>query len=124
MKIENIEQLKNICEETKKFVGNQLDCYISNGIFKSSKTFLFQGDNTIVIVNEIDGTSIYLRSVEKVMISKKTNIGNAIKNGTFFVYDYAIKELNLMKARKQMHQLAKTGQIDSLRTAAADGFMD
>ena len=123
MKIETIEQLKKICEETKELVGDQLDCCISNGVFRSSKTFIFQEDSAVVIVNEIDGSTITLNSIEKVMTSKKTNIGKSIRNGTFFVYDYEMEKLSIAKARKQVHQLAKAGQIDGPRTAAADGFI-
>lgn len=100
MLIKDINHFKEICKETKELLGNQLDCFISNGMFRSSKTLIFQEDGGIVIVNEIDSSSFYLTSIDKVMTSKKTNIGKSIENGTFFVYDYEIEKLDRIKIHK------------------------
>lgn len=113
MKIDNIEQLKKICEETKELIGDQLDCYIMlNYGIRSSKTFLFQEDTSLVVVNEIDGTYTHINSIDKLMTSKKTNIGKAMESGAFFVFDYEIEKLDIAKARKQMHQIAKAPRVE------------
>lgn len=117
MKIESIEHLKKVCDEAKELLGDQLDFYIMlNYGVRSSKTFIFQDDGGIVVVNEIDGTSIYFKSVDTLMRSRRTNIGKAVKKGAFFVFDYDVNKLNEARARKEGHKIseeAKNGNISS-----------
>lgn len=87
IKIASWEELEKICDKVKKD-SDQLDCFILLGLGRSSKTFIFQEDRGIVVCHEIDGTTTYHKTVKALYKSKKTNIGEAIDRGAFYIYSY------------------------------------
>ena len=91
LRISNLEQLDMLLEVT-----NQVECYISAGYFKSSKSIFRNVDeegnyidsvNKYVVDNEV-GDSECLLSAESIFDTSVTKIGDAMKNGTLLVYDY------------------------------------
>jgi hypothetical protein len=87
MKVKSISHLQELCKGRE-----QLDCYVLlNGYCRSSKTFILN-DDTIVVCNEIDGTTQDFDDWEELNDVKKTIIGEAIEKGRFFVYDYEVEK--------------------------------
>ena len=91
LRLSNLEQLDMLLEVT-----DQIDCCISTGAFKSSKSISLNIDeegnprdnvNKYIVVNEVDESEDLL-SVESIFDKSITNVGEAMKNGTLFVYDY------------------------------------
>jgi len=85
IKVKSLEHLKQLLDANGE---DPLDCYILlNGGFSSSKTLSYDGDKTFFILNEIDDTEQELTE-EELFDRNHTNIGYAIENGAFFVYNY------------------------------------
>lgn len=80
--VKSIDQLKTILAdgETKDFF-----ILLHFGL-RSSKAISFDGDNTFYVLNEIDDTEQELTEQE-LMNNDLTNIGKAINNGVFYLYD-------------------------------------
>lgn len=90
LRISNLEQLDMLLEVT-----DQIDCCISTGIFKSSKSIFRNVDeegnprddvNKYLIYNEIDDSENLVNS-ETIFDTSVTNVGEAMNNGTLFIYD-------------------------------------
>ena len=86
--IKSVEHLKTICVKANKGLK---DCYewveffiVLNRGVKSSKTISFQGD-CFVVINSIDDTTQELTE-QQINDDKITNIGKAIKLGSFYKY--------------------------------------
>jgi hypothetical protein len=77
IKITSVNQLIRLCEEAE----SPIDCFIGNGLIKSSKSVLFD-DGKFSIINEIDGSEDVLTPEELL----KVNIGKAIQNSCFYLY--------------------------------------
>jgi hypothetical protein len=80
-------------DELKKYASRDggADFYIGFiGGMRSSKHISYDG-TTFFVSNEIDNTEDELNE-EGIMDKSKTNIGEAINNGGFFIYDFEIKE--------------------------------
>lgn len=80
-------------EELKKYASREggADFYIGFiGGMRSSKHISFDGA-TFYVSNEIDNSEDELDEAG-IMDKTKTNIGEAINNGGFFIYDFEIKE--------------------------------
>ena len=91
LRISNLEQLDMLLEVT-----DQIDCCISTGVFKSTKSISLNIDeegnprdnvNKYIVVNDVDESEDLL-SVESIFDKSITNVGEAMKNGNLFVYDY------------------------------------
>jgi chromosome condensin MukBEF ATPase and DNA-binding subunit MukB len=81
-------KVKDLADLKAKAKGKeQLDCFISFGVMRSSKTFLNISDESITLFNEIDGTEQELKW-EDLFDSEQTNIGEAITKGAFYIYEY------------------------------------
>lgn len=81
-KIETLEQLKGAC------TGQCVDFFIQlNFGMRSSKCISYDPTHDLFwVLNEIDGSEQSLTS-EQIMDEDCTNIGKAIKYGSFFKYD-------------------------------------
>ncbi len=79
--IKSIKELKEICQSQP---DEWFDFFISFGIARSSKTISWQED-TFVVVNEIDDT---VQELDEKQLEDEslTNIGEAIKKGSFYQY--------------------------------------
>lgn len=86
-KIENIEQLKVLCNDEQSH-----DCYISiSGIIRSSKSIFMYEDGTFSVINEIDDSE-QIFTEEELLNPEISIIGKAIQNGQFYsYYDFDIK---------------------------------
>jgi hypothetical protein len=81
-------KIKDLADLKAKAKGReQLDCFISFGMMRSSKTFLNIEEETVTVVNEIDGTEQELKW-EELFDAEQTNIGEAITKGAFYIYEY------------------------------------
>lgn len=90
-RISNLEQLDMLLEVT-----DQIDCCISTGAFKSTKSISLNIDeegnprdkvNKYIVVNGVYDSEDLL-SIESIFDTSITNVGEAMKNGNLFVYDY------------------------------------
>jgi len=81
----NAEQFKKVVDNIEG--GCQADFFIALRIGRSSKCILksIDGDE-ITVVNEIDGSSQFFKNTEKLLKSKRSNIGEAIEKGAFYLY--------------------------------------
>ena len=80
-KIENIEQLKTLCNDEQSH-----DCYISiSGIIRSSKSIFMYEDGTFSVINEIDDSE-QIFTEEELLNPEISIIGKAIQNGQFYSY--------------------------------------
>lgn len=78
-KIENLEELKNICS------GESIDCFIQlNYGFRSSKTISYDKEaDTWYIFNELDDTE---QTISTRDLKDKTNIIEALNKGALYEY--------------------------------------
>ena len=79
-----MKQINSIEELRKAIQLSNNDFCIFNGLFRSSK-YIECDDNIFYIVNEIDGSEQTLTDTE-LFDTEYTNIGEAIKKGTFYQY--------------------------------------
>lgn len=80
-KIENIEQLKTLCNDEQSH-----DCYISiSGIIRSSKSIFMYKDGTFSVINEIDDSEEFFTE-DELLNPDISIIGKAIQNGQFYSY--------------------------------------
>lgn len=80
-KIENIEQLKTLCNDEQSH-----DCYISiSGIIRSSKSIFMYEDGTFSVINEIDDSEEFFTE-DELLNPDISIIGKAIQNGQFYSY--------------------------------------
>lgn len=80
-KIENIEQLKTLCNDEQSH-----DCYISiSGIIRSSKSIFMYEDGTFSVINEIDNSEEFFTE-DELLNPDISIIGKAIQNGQFYSY--------------------------------------
>ena len=80
-KIENIEQLKALCNDELSH-----DCYISiSGIIRSSKSIFMYENGTFSVINEIDDSE-NLFTEDELLNPEISIIGKAIQNGQFQSY--------------------------------------
>ena len=89
-KIENIEQLKTLCNDEQSH-----DCYISiSGIIRSSKSIFMYEDGTFSVINEIDDSEEFFTE-DELLNPDISIIGKAIQNGQFYsYYDFKYQTLN------------------------------
>ena len=79
--IENIEQLKALCNDEQSH-----DCYISiSGIIRSSKSIFMYENGTFSVINEIDDSE-NLFTEDELLNPEISIIGKAIQNGQFYSY--------------------------------------
>ena len=87
-RISNIEQLDFLLEKL-----DQVDCFIRlNGGIRSSKSIWKQEDGTYTILNEIDDSEVNLTK-DEIFNNQKTLVGEAMKKGSLFLYDYELIQL-------------------------------
>ena len=87
-RISNIEQLDFLLEKL-----DQVDCFIRlNGGIRSSKSIWKQEDGVYTILNEIDDSEVNLTKDELFNV-QKTLVGEAMKKGSLFLYDYELIQL-------------------------------
>ena len=87
-KINNIEQLEYLLEKSE-----QVECFISlNSGIRSSKTIWKQEDGVYTILNEIDDSEVNLTK-DELFDKQKTLVGEAMKKGSLFLYDYELISL-------------------------------
>ena len=87
-KINNIEQLEYLLEKSE-----QVECFISlNSGIRSSKTIWKQEDGIYTILNEIDDSEVNLTK-DELFDKQKTLVGEAMKKGSLFLYDYELISL-------------------------------
>lgn len=87
-KINNIEQLEYLLEKSE-----QVECFISlNSGIRSSKTIWKQEDGEYTILNEIDDSVVHLTK-DELFDKQKTLVGEAMKKGSLFLYDYELISL-------------------------------
>ena len=87
-RISNIEQLDYLLE-----ISEQVDCFISlNAGIRSSKTIWKQEDGVYTILNEIDDSEDNLTK-DELFDNQKTLVGEAMKKGSLFVYEYELIDL-------------------------------
>ena len=80
-KIENIEQLKVLCNDEQSH-----DCYISiSGIIRSTKSIFMCEDGTFSVINEIDDSEEFFTE-DELLNPDISIIGKAIQNGQFHSY--------------------------------------
>lgn len=80
--ITSVEMLKEICIEAE----TSIECFISFGIARSSKSIFFDEDEgKFSILNEIDDSEQML-SEDELNDECLTNIGKAIKHNAFYLY--------------------------------------
>lgn len=90
----NEEQLYQMIKGME--IGEQLDCFITlNGFLRSSKTFI-KGESGFTVVNEIDGSTEEHPSLGELLHSRVSNIGEAVRKGAFFLYDYELERMGKM----------------------------
>lgn len=88
-RINNTEQLDFLLEKLE-----QVDCFISlNGGIRSSKSIWKQKDGVYTILNEIDDSEINLTK-DELFNKQKTLVGEAMKKGSLFLYDYELMQLS------------------------------
>lgn len=81
----NLKRIKSIDELRELSMDKQLDCCISNGVWKSSKSiWYFSDEKKFEIHHEIDDTFEKLDNTEII----DSNVGQSIKEGTFYRYIY------------------------------------
>ena len=82
-RINNIDQLDFLLE-----ISEQVDCFISlNAGIRSSKTIWKEEDDVYGILNEIDNSEVNLTK-DELFDTQKTLVGEAMKKGSLFLYDY------------------------------------
>ncbi len=87
-RISNIEQLDYLLEKS-----GAVDCLISlNGGARSSKTIWKEEDGIYTILNEIDDSEDNLTK-DELFDTQKTLVGEAMKKGSLFVYEYELIDL-------------------------------
>lgn len=87
-KINNIEQLEYLLEKSE-----QVECFISlNSGIRSSKTIWKQEDGEYTILNEIGDSVVHLTK-DELFDKQKTLVGEAMKKGSLFLYDYELISL-------------------------------
>lgn len=87
-RINNTKQLDFLLEKLE-----QVDCFISlNGGIRSSKSIWKQEDGVYTVLNEIDDKEVNLTK-DELFNGQKTLVGEAIKKGSLFIYDYELLQL-------------------------------
>ena len=87
-RINNIDQLDFLLE-----ISEQVDCFISlNGGIRISKSVWKQEDGVYAILNDIDDSVDNLTKGE-LFDNQKTLVGEAMKKGSLFVYEYELIDL-------------------------------
>ena len=87
-RITSIKQLDFLLEKLE-----QVDCFIRlNGGIRSSKSIWKQEDGVYTILNEIDDSEVNLIKYD-LFDNQKTLVGEAMKKGSLFLYDYELMQL-------------------------------
>ena len=87
-RISNIEQLDYLLE-----ISEQVDCFISLDFgIGSSKTIWKEEDGVYTILNAIDDSEFNLTK-DELFNNQKTLVGEAMKKGSLFLYDYELLQL-------------------------------
>ena len=87
-RINSIKQLDFLLEKLE-----QVDCFISlNGGIRSSKSIWKQEDGVYTILNEMDDSENNLTK-DELFDTQKTLVGEAMKKGSLFLYDYVLMQL-------------------------------
>jgi len=76
----NAETLKALLGER-----DQVECFILLKLGRSSKDILKEADGSYTVMNEIDGSTESFKTFEDML--SETNIGKAIENNAFYMYD-------------------------------------